>query len=464
MNHLLNDRCISLTLLVVGLAVAAPTAASAHFVWAEPAPASEGVVHVYFGEYPTVREASPLLDKVQGVKLYALGAGPRRELKQLKGTDHFRYEGAGAAPVIAGTLDYGVLEREGTPPFMLRYETLVLRGGGGPQSLQNLAKLSRVETGLALAVTLEPSATKGADVRVTLGGKPVTAEISSRGPNDADMVVTKTSADGRATLALTMPGWQHLRIKAEDGKPITVSGKEVKFSRTYLSLMFNVAAAPTTMQSASAKPVAVQADAGAVAVLREAHEARANWKAGFPGFTADAVYRLNGKEARGTITVKSDFSIEYALGDKELETALRPSFASLIMHRRGGGEAPNYQGTWRDTQPHLLGRAINLNDELGSFYRIRDRQIMEVNRVMGSQRFTNTVLENEATKLGFLPRAWSVAYYDRETSKLLRTSTTQVSWTWIGDVFLPATLQTVNAHDAGTDVSRLELTNHRLAK
>ncbi|MCC2672184.1 MAG: hypothetical protein K0Q72_4656, partial [Armatimonadetes bacterium] len=356
-------------LLAGALAVGVPSAASAHFVWAEATPASEGAVSVYFGEYPTVRESSPLLDKVQAVKVYAVGAGPRRELKQVKQADHFRYEGVGSATVIAGTLDYGVLERPGTPPFMLRYETLVLRGDGQPQSVEGLSRLSKVDTGLGLGVVFEPSGANAVNVRVTLGGKPVTAEISSRGPKDTEMVVTKTTAEGRAALTLAAPGWQHLRIKAEDGKPVSIDGKDVKFSRTYLSLMFNVAPAQSAAAPARAT---VQADPAAVRLLKEAHDARANWKAGFPGFTADAVYRLNGKEARGTITVKPDFSIEYGLGNKELETALRPSFGSLIMHRRAGGGG-DYNGTWRDAQPHLLGRAINLNDELGSFYRIRDR-------------------------------------------------------------------------------------------
>jgi hypothetical protein len=318
-----------------------------------------------------------------------------------------------------------------------------------------------METGLPLAVSFTAPSTDKLVLHVTLAGKPVTAEVAHRGPKDAEMAKAVTGADGRLELPLRTGGWSHLRIKADDARPVSHAGKDARFTRTYLSLMFNAAAENGGATRAAA---AVQPDAEAVTLLRTAHEARANWRPGFPGFTADAVYRANGKEARGTITVKSDFSIEYALGDKALETALRPSFASLIMHRRGGGGSPEYQGTWRDEKPHLLGRAINLNDELGSFYRIRDRQILEVNRVMGSQRFTNTVLENETTKLGFLPRAWSVAYYEKDNNKLLRTSTTQVTWTWKGDIFLPASLQTVVAHDEGTDVSRLELTNHRLLK
>jgi uncharacterized protein DUF3386 len=444
--------------LALGLATLLPGAASAHFVWTEPAPTPGDAVRVYFGEYPDVRENSPLLDKVARVKVYAVDGKGRRELKQSRREDHFLYEGLGRSPVAVALLDYGVLQRGEGPPYLLRYEAQVLLGDGTPQPAQGLAALSRQETGLPLAVHLQAVGEESLSLRVTLEGKPGPAEIAFRGPKDREMRKEKTSPAGLLALPLTDGGWHHVRIMAEDGKPTQFEGKEARFTRTYLSLMFNAAG----RQPAASAGKAVQPDADAVQVLREAHAARANWGPDFPGFTADAVYRVNGKEARGTITVARDYTITYALGDKEAEGSLRPSFASLIMHRRRG--SPEYQATWRDSEAHPLGRAINLNDELNSFYRVRDRQILQVNRVMGSQRFTNNVLENERTKLGFLPRAWTVAYYDREGNTLQRVSTTQVTWTWIGDVFLPATLQTVNAHAEGTDVSQLVLTNHRLLK
>ncbi len=203
-------------------------------------------------------------------------------------------------------------------------------------------------------------------------------------------------------------------------------------------------------------------DPEAVRVLDEAHAARANWPKDFPGFSADAVYQWNGRTAKGRITVSPDFRVAYELGDREAENRLRPSFNSLVMHRTGG--SPHYPATWRDAETHPLGRAINLNDDYGSVYRVRDRQILQVNRSMGAQRFVNNVLENEKTKLGFLPRAWSVAYYETATNALLRVSTTRVTWTWHGDLFLPATMQVVVAHPEGTDVGELALSNHRMGK
>jgi len=65
---------------------------------------------------------------------------------------------------------------------------------------------------------------------------------------------------------------------------------------------------------------------------------------------------------------------------------------------------------------------------------------------MGSLRFTTNVLENERTPADtFLPRAWTVSYYDRQSGALTRSSTTFATWGWVGQVFVPATLEVVSA-------------------
>jgi hypothetical protein len=446
--------------LLAGSVIAVfPSAASAHFVWVEPAPSTPGAAQVCFGEYPTLREAAPLLDKVQGVKLFALDGKGRRELKQVRAENHFRYDGLENAPVVAGSLDYGILQREQTPPFFLRYETVLLRGEGQPLAPAELARLSRVKTDLPLSFTLQPS---GAGLQLTtlLHGKPVAADVSVGNPGEQELKKLRTSENGTLELPVASPGWYHLRFSAEDGKPVTFQGKEGKFTRTYLSVMFQAAKPAGTAVAA-----AVKTDADAIKILKDAHEARAHWDKDFPGFTADAVYMWNGKQVKGTITVDSQLNIKYDLGNKEAETSLRPSFASLIMHRGGGDGAPDYAANWKDNEIHPLGRAINLNDKYGSWYRVKDRQILQVNRTMGpTMRFTTNVLENESGRHGFLPRAWTVSYYDNTNNALLRSSTTHVTWKWIGEVFVPATLQTVNAHDEATDVTCLVLTNQRLLK
>lgn len=467
MNQALKTTGARRWLLAGLLATALPTAASAHFVWVEPAPGAKGAVRVCFGEYPDLREGKELLEKVQRVQLVALDGKSRRELKAEDRPDHFLYTGQGGAPVTVASLDYGILQRGETPPYLLRYESQLLGAPGQALSAEEVARLSALPTGLRVGVSVQPAGPKALQLLVKLDGKPVAAEVSHLAPQESEMKKLQAGTDGKLVIPAAA-GWHHLRIKAEDARPASFEGKEGKFTRTYLSLMFRTSGSPTAAGAAVANTTAAapKPDPEAVRLLHEAHVARANYPAGFPGFTADAVFSANGRTARGKITVDRDFNITYALGDRDLENTLRPSFGSLIMHRRGGseGEAPKYPATWRDDETHPLGRAINLNDKYGSFYRVRDRQILQVNRSMGKQRFTTNVLENEETKHGFLPRSWTVAYYENDTNAMTRVSTTRVTWTWKGDLFLPATLDTVVAHGEGTDVTRLVLSNHRLLK
>ncbi len=237
MMRLALDRRLGTALLTLAGCALFQSAASAHFVWVESAPNSDAV-KVCFGEYPEVREGSPLLEKIERVRAHALGAGRRRELKQSKQGDHYLFAGLGNAPVATALLDYGVLAQPGNPAFLLRYQGQLIRGEGKPLSAVELGRWSRVETGLPLAATLSPTAGGKLTLQVTLDGKPVQAEVTRVGSSNEEKL--KTSAEGRLEIPLSK-GWQHLRIMARDAKPVRFQGKEGQFTETYLSLMFEFA-------------------------------------------------------------------------------------------------------------------------------------------------------------------------------------------------------------------------------
>jgi hypothetical protein len=469
-----------------------PSGASAHFVWAETDPAAKDAARVCFGEYPSLREGAPLLDRVARTRVFALDAKGRRELKTERGDKYFRAAGVNGAPVVLARLDYGVLERPNTPPYVLRYQAQLLLGDGKPLSVEKLAALSALKSEFPVTVGLKAAGGDAVELTAHLEGKPVAAEVWSLNPKQAEALkakgemegdegasstTEKTSADGKLRLSLKDAGWYYLRVKVDDPRPSSLETPEGKKSapsaRTYLSLLFHSAGSgesSAASKAGAARLVNAAQEGGekkkfdeeVVKLLQDAHTARAAWDTKFPGFTADATYEYGGKVAKGTITVDKEFKITYALGDPEAEKLLQPGFGSLIMHRRGGN--PTYFANWKDNLPNPLGRAISLNDEAESVYRIKDRQIMEVNRKMGTGRFTNVVLANEATPYHtFLPRAWTITYFDA-AGVMTRSATTQVTWGWIGEVFIPSTYQVVTATPGGVQVAHLRLTNQRLLK
>lgn len=222
-----------------------------------------------------------------------------------------------------------------------------------------------------------------------------------------------------------------------------------------------VAASAAVLLLTGAHSHALAADA--VEALRQAHAARATWGPDFRGFTAHARLEIDGHETEGRITVGPDFKTDYGALDPEAVKILREDWESHTMHRRPG-PLRDSGVEWRDDKPHPMGRAMSLNDPLQSFYRVRDNQILQVNRSMGKTRFTINVLENWKSPAGYLPRVFTVGYYDRDTGRLQASSTTRAGWLMKDETFLPESLEVVSNGPDGQSILRLVLTDHRLMK
>ena len=101
---------------------------------------------------------------------------------------------------------------------------------------------------------------------------------------------------------------------------------------------------------------------------------------------------------------------------------------------------------------------------MGSSYRIKDGQIMVVNRRMGKQNMTITVLDNEKNPEGrFLPHSYVVHYWDAATGKLNRVETFQERSQRVGSWDLPALRSIQTASDAGLFVKFVRFSDFKLA-
>jgi hypothetical protein len=143
---------------------------------------------------------------------------------------------------------------------------------------------------------------------------------------------------------------------------------------------------------------------------------------------------------------------------------------SLVMHRLPRPSAPNHRKPVLRFDParddHPLGRLLIFEDgRFASSYRIRDKQIMVVNRHLGKENLTIIALENERNADGrFLPRCYAVHYWESGTGRLLRTETVRDRWQRVGEWDLPAVHEVTTATDAGLSVRRLSLSKHELAR
>lgn len=164
---------------------------------------------------------------------------------------------------------------------------------------------------------------------------------------------------------------------------------------------------------------------------------------------------------------------EMALGIDADEAGLQwlnRELGSMIGHR---WHAPYAEGDRRYTQTlgsddaHPYGRLIRLHDDrFNSSYRVRDGQIAQINRQMGPMRFTihiqdRVILPGDPTGRS-LPTHFTVAYWNVEGGRLVRTDIYRDRYVAIGGLHLPASRLVVTADDNGFTYREMRLTGHEL--
>ena len=113
---------------------------------------------------------------------------------------------------------------------------------------------------------------------------------------------------------------------------------------------------------------------------------------------------------------------------------------------------------------HPLGRLLTfVGGNFASSYRVKNNQIMVVNRNIGNQNFTLTVLDNTKNQENqFLPRSYVIRYWDAKTGQLTRTQTVLNRWQRVGPLDLPAELVQISTSSTGLSTNTFQITNHKL--
>ena len=209
------------------------------------------------------------------------------------------------------------------------------------------------------------------------------------------------------------------------------------------------------------------ADSEAVALFEEALAARAQWK-GFLGFTASVTGKVDGRDFSGKVTVAADGGVHGETSKKEAKHWLEDQLGSIALHRGARGEerAKPVLRFGDDDEDHPLGRLLIFDGgRFASSYRVKDKQLMVVNRHIGRLNMTITVLDNERNAEGrFLPRSYTVQYWDAETGELRRTETVLEKWQRVGQWDLPSLHTVTTASGNGLTVRSFSLTEHQLLK
>jgi uncharacterized GH25 family protein len=444
---------------IVFLLLAAAAPARAHFVWLLPAEpgAKEPGVRLIFSD-GLAPDRPELLKKVAHTKVFARDAdGKEVVVKAVAGQDALNVAlPDGQFYVVAGTCRYGVSTHGGSEPFLLNYYPKAFVGLG--QQLEPKAFLQPWGV-LPLEIMLEVGA-EGHALRVLWQGKPLAgAEVALLVPGEDKPVEGKTNADG--TFPLKVPkkaGLYGIRARHVEKTAGELDGKKYAEVRHYATLVVQGPAVPPGPRE---KPAA---DAAATKLLADARAARATWE-NFPGFSADVEVNLDGQVTRGQVEVSGKGEVTLKLEKGAAADWARPTLRSIVGHRLDNSADLETPCAFADDNAHHpLGRAIRvLNDEFHSSYRIRDRQVIVVNRSLRDTRFTITVMENRLNaEKKFLPVSYVVNTWATEGGALRNSATHHQTWQRVGAFDLPHTATVVTASAGKLEARSLTLSNFHL--
>ena len=435
------------------LALAVP--AQAHFIWL--APQKNGSVQMVFSD-SLEPDANVPITKIAQAQVFARDAKGTLDVKKTEAKDHYLLEASSKLDghEVGGVCVYGVLAKKGDP-YLLNYYAKT--------SIGRRAKADKVPAGWS-KLPLEILELAPGKFVVHYQGKPASeVELIALLPGDESRELTQKK-DGSFDLGkVPAAGWIGMRARYIEKKEGELKGAKYKEIKHYSTWTFEVG---------NAKPVSLpvvfqgdaKADPAATKLLADARAARAVWK-DFPGFTSDLDINVNGKVAKGKLDVASTGKVNLTVeAGEDAKAWARREISSLVSHRLPGGSLDTPCAFIDTNDAHPSGRAIRvLNDELHSSYRIRDRQIMEVNRAMKDTRFTITVLENKWNKeKQYLPVSYVVSTWDLKSNTLVSSSAHHDTWTRIGSFDLPVTVRVVNAKAGQLDNRLLTFSNLQLVK
>ena len=412
--------------LALGLLLTLAISAQAHFLWIIPTGPNQ--VKVIFSDSLKMDDAS-LLEKVTQAKLFGHDkSGKHHDLKFTKTDEGLVFEHPKDVGLVCGSCDYGIFQRPGNPPSRLKYYMTSVRGEG--------------EAPCWDCMPLQVKQEKPGQFVVQYEAKPLAdAQAALMGPEGFKRQMKKTDASGQVVfdLASAPAGVYGLCVGNTVKEAGEVGGKKYEQTMIYSTLVFEKEKAAV---EETAEP---PADAEATKMLADARAARYMWN-NFPGFTANVEVNLDGKVSKGTVSVNEKGKVTFADLSEEAQKWAKPILGSAIGHRIGGAVNETPCAFADEVKDHPLGRLINvLNDEMHSSYRIKDRQIMVVNRDMNEGKFSITVQENKAMDNGqFLPASYVVTYWDPKSGNLTRSESHLQTWQRVGALELPKQIRVVS--------------------
>jgi hypothetical protein len=211
-----------------------------------------------------------------------------------------------------------------------------------------------------------------------------------------------------------------------------------------------------------------KADPKAYEALRDTRQTRYYFTSALAGFTADLTINDNGRISIAALTYAPDegIDLQFKTPDESREPWALEMVTNMLGHRRPASFVQG-DGRWsitfgsEDNSP--AGRKVLLNDPMQSSYRIRNGRVSEVSRSAGDQRFTISIMEETEAESGrYLPRHFTVTYFDAKTGAIRRTDSFTDEYRKISGAWVPASRRLIRAENGQVVTRVIEFKNPQI--
>jgi hypothetical protein len=186
------------------------------------------------------------------------------------------------------------------------------------------------------------------------------------------------------------------------------------------------------LSAADEKSAPAKGDQRSAALMQEAAKTRYTWSPEVFAVSGKFNWEKDGQAGSGTfrseIHKRGGMEIK-AAGDSEVPADVKDHIASMIMHRvppaPGKPERPQPE-TVIVVEDDVRGPLIlTIGDPMNSSQRVKDGKLVQVNRQMGTKRFTIDVTEFEKSPVAprVYPSAFIVTWWDAATGNRLEKQT-----------------------------------------
>lgn len=178
----------------------------------------------------------------------------------------------------------------------------------------------------------------------------------------------------------------------------------------------------------------------AYVLFRNAYENRYTWGLDFPGYTATVEFKQDKDNYKGNVRVNPNLSVEVTgIKDEEVRQTVENQLRMNIVHRRQVPfEVAHKNSTFKLGTTDKTGSVeiFSQGDKTQAKYKIAERQIKQVNRMMGPHAVIVDTLESETTSEGYLATRYRTTLYHSQTKQALGNEETEDAYEKIGGYYI----------------------------